>query len=54
MKKIKLIYDFFRLWFYYGDPSEAWSDAKLINDEEFQKEMEEILKDFENRLDKYE
>jgi hypothetical protein len=44
MGKIKLIYDFFRLWAYYRDRKEAWEDAKMINDKEFQKEIEEELK----------
>ncbi len=48
MSKIKLIYDFFRLWIMWGDRKEAWEDAKMINDKEFQKEMSEILKKFED------
>jgi hypothetical protein len=53
MKRIKLFYDFFRLWIYYGERKEAWEDANTINDEEFQREMKEIEKDFEQRMKKY-
>jgi len=42
MSKIKLIYDFFRLWVKWGDWKEAWEDAKFINDKTIQKELEEI------------
>jgi len=28
MSKIKLIYDFFRLWIKWRDRKEAWEDAK--------------------------
>jgi len=43
-RKIKIIYDFFRLWIMWGDRKEAWEDAKTKNDPEFQEQM--------NRLDK--
>lgn len=29
MSKIKVIFDFFKLWFYYGDMKEALQDAKF-------------------------
>jgi hypothetical protein len=41
MSKIKLIYDFFRLWIKWKDWREAWEDAKFINDKKIQKELEE-------------
>ena len=40
MGKVKLIYDFFRLWIKWRDRKEAWEDAKFINDKEIQKELE--------------
>ena len=43
-RKIKIMYDFFRLWIMWGDRKEAWEDAKTKNDPEFQEQM--------NRLDK--
>ena len=43
-RKIKIIYDFFRLWIMWGDRKEAWEDSKTKNDQEFQEQM--------NRLDK--
>jgi hypothetical protein len=46
-KKIKLYYDFIRLWIHWGDRKEAWQDAKFINDEETQKEMRDLLENFE-------
>ena len=42
MNKIRLIYDFFRLWIHWGDRKEAWQDAKMINDITFQEEMQEF------------
>ena len=42
MRKIKLIYDFFRLWIMWGDRKEAWQDAKFKNDPEFQRMMKEF------------
>ncbi len=50
MNKIKLIYDFFRLWIKWGNRKEAWEDAKFINDKEIQKELEEYFKN----IDEYE
>ncbi|MCF7859809.1 MAG: hypothetical protein K9N07_10890 [Candidatus Cloacimonetes bacterium] len=49
MSKIKLIYDFFRLWIKWGDRKEAWEDAKFINDKKIQNE----LKDIDLRLKKH-
>jgi hypothetical protein len=40
MGKVKLIYDFFRLWIKWRDRKEAWEDTKFINDKEIQKELE--------------
>lgn len=48
MKKLKLIYDFFRLWIKLGDRSEAWQDAKFINDNKIQNELKEMEKYFED------
>ena len=42
MRKIKLIYDFFRLWIMWGDRKEAWQDAKFKNDPEFQRMMKDM------------
>lgn len=41
MNKIKLIYDFFRLWIKWGDRKEAWEDSKFINDKKIQKELDD-------------
>ena len=52
MSKIKLIYDFFRLWIKWRDREEAWEDAKFINDKKIQNELKDIdqglKKHFEN------
>ena len=48
MSKIKLIYDFFRLWIKCRDRKESWEDAKFINDKAIQKELKEIDKDIES------
>ena len=50
MGKIKLLYDFFRLWIKWGDRKEAWEDAKFINDKIIQKELEDYFKN----IDEYE
>jgi len=42
MSKIKLIYDFFRLWIKWRDRKEAWEDAN--NDKEIQAELKEMDK----------
>ena len=44
MSKIKLIYDFFRLWIKWRDRKEAWEDAKFINDKKIQAELKEMDK----------
>lgn len=44
MNKLKLIYDFFRLWIKWGDRREAWQDAKFINDKKIQNELKEMDK----------
>lgn len=44
MNKLKLIYDFFRLWIKWGDRREAWQDAKFINDKKIQNEIKEMDK----------
>jgi hypothetical protein len=41
LNKVKLIYDFFRLWIKWRDCKEAWEDAKFINDKEIQRELGE-------------
>jgi hypothetical protein len=41
VNKIKLIYDFFRLWVKWGDREEAWEDSKFINDKKIQKELDD-------------
>jgi hypothetical protein len=41
LNKVKLIYDFFRLWIKWRDCKEAWEDAKFINDKEIQRELSE-------------
>lgn len=43
MNKVKLIYDFFRLWIKWGDRKEAWEDSKFINDKRMQKELDDII-----------
>jgi hypothetical protein len=48
MNKIKLIYDFFRLWILWGDRKEAWQDAKFKNNPDFReqlKEFDRVIKD---------
>lgn len=45
MSKIKLIYDFFRLWIKWRDRKEAWEDAKFINDKKIQDELKEMDKE---------
>ena len=42
MNKIKLIYDFLRLWIKYEDRKEAWQDAQFINDRTMQSELAEM------------
>jgi hypothetical protein len=39
IRRLRLVYDFFRLWILWGDRKEAWEDAKIKNDEEFNNEM---------------
>ena len=46
MRTLKTIYDFFRLWILWGDRKEAWQDAKLKNDPDFQRTM----KEFDNEI----
>ena len=41
LNKVKLIYDFFRLWIKWRDYKEAWEDAKFINDKKIQKDLQE-------------
>jgi hypothetical protein len=41
-KKIRLYYDFIRLWIKWRDRKEAWEDAQFINDEEIQRELADI------------
>jgi len=51
MNKIKLIYDFFRLWIKWGDRKEAWQDARFINDKKIQKELQELDKGMKKHFD---
>ena len=53
MRKIKTIYDFFRLWIMWGDRKEAWQDAKTINNPEFQKEMNNLDKAMKKHFDNW-
>jgi hypothetical protein len=53
MRKIKTIYDFFRLWIMWGDRKEAWQDAKTINNPEFQKEMNDLDKAMKKHFDNW-
>jgi hypothetical protein len=46
LSKIKLIYDFFRLWIKWGDRKEAWQDARFINNKKIQNELKEMDEDF--------
>jgi hypothetical protein len=50
MNKIKLIYDFFRLWIKWRDRKEAWEDAKFINDKGIQKELKEMDEELRSPL----
>lgn len=47
-RKIKTIYDFFRIWIQLGDVKEAWQDACFKNDPLFQEQLKEFDKDFTN------
>ena len=51
MKKIKLMYDFIRLWIMWRDRKEAWQDAKFKNDLKFQEEMKEFDIEFKQSKD---
>jgi|TARA_R110000868_G_C10406735_1_gene721913 hypothetical protein len=51
VNKIKLIFDFFRLWIKWGDRKEAWEDSKFINDKKIQKELRD---EFEKNINKIE
>ena len=42
MRLINTVWDFFRLWIQWGDPKEAWQDARTLNSREFQEEMQKI------------
>jgi hypothetical protein len=53
MRKLKILYDFFRLWIMGGDRKEAWQDAKTINDPKFQKEMNELDKSMKKHFDNW-
>jgi hypothetical protein len=43
-RKIKTIYDFFRLWIHWGDAKEAWQDARFKNNPHFQEQLKEFDK----------
>lgn len=49
MRHIKRIYDFFRLWFKWKDPREAWQDAGTLNDPK----VKEALQDFDKAIEDY-
>ncbi len=49
-RKIKIIYDFFRLWIMWGDRKEAWQDAKTNNDPYFQSVMKEFDEEIGDNL----
>jgi hypothetical protein len=51
MHKVKLFYDFIRLWIKYGDREEAWEDSKIINDKTFQKELDKSASRIEKNLE---
>jgi hypothetical protein len=51
IRKIRTIYDFFRLWIMWGDRKEAWQDANIMNDSDFRETMKEFDKNIENYLD---
>lgn len=53
MRKLKTIYDFFRLWIMWGDRKEAWQDAKTINNPEFQKEMNDLDEAMKKHFDNW-
>ncbi len=50
MNKIKLIYDFFRLWIKWGDRKEAWEDAKFINDKVLQQELDDEFDEYNKKI----
>ncbi len=50
MRKIKIIYDFFRLWLMWGNRKEAWQDANYLNDQGFNRELSEIGKETDKVL----
>jgi hypothetical protein len=51
MRRIRFIYDFFRLWILWRDRKEAWQDAKFKNDPHFQNELRKLDLD-EDHFDK--
>jgi hypothetical protein len=53
MDKIKLIYDFFRLWIHWGDAKEAWQDARFKNNPHFQEQLKEFDKAIKEHKDNY-
>jgi hypothetical protein len=57
IRKIRTIYDFFRLWIVWKDRKEAWQDANTINDPDFREtikkfdiEVEKKLKEFDKKI----
>ena len=50
MNKVKLIYDFFRLWIKWGDRKEAWEDSKFINDKRMQKELDDEFEEYNKKI----
>jgi len=51
IRKIRTIYDFFRLWIVWKDRKEAWQDANTINDPDFRETIKKFDRNIENYLD---
>jgi len=51
-RRIKIIYDFFRLWIMWGDRKEAWQDANTNNDPHFQSIMKEFDESINEKINK--
>ncbi len=47
MRKIRIFYDFIRLWIKWGDRKEAWQDANYLNDPIFNRELKGMDKDID-------
>jgi hypothetical protein len=53
IRKIRTIYDFFRLWILWGDRKEAWQDANTINHPDFREKMREFDIEVEKKLKEF-